>query len=70
MTQQDMRFGIVRDEVAKSSLVYGMDEKHCPVCHWPTEILVDDPLRRYCTNKKCNAFILEDGTNNSQTNQE
>jgi hypothetical protein len=56
---QDMRFGVIREKTAASEQVYTLDEKRCPECHWPTEI-GDDPLRRYCTNKKCNAFILEE----------
>lgn len=57
--RQDMRFGVIRDSSEMEKKVYELDQKTCHVCHWPTEIPVDDPYRRYCTNLKCQAFILE-----------
>jgi hypothetical protein len=57
MTAQDMRFGIIRTASIKGEEVYVLDGHTCPACHWPTEVC-DDARRRYCTNKKCNAFVM------------
>jgi hypothetical protein len=59
---QDMRFGVIRDQPDRRShttVDYNLDGEYCPSCHMPTEVGID-PRRRYCTNKKCNAMVLED----------
>jgi NAD-dependent DNA ligase len=57
--RQDMRFGVIRDKHTPSSDLYELDGDYCPSCHLPTET-GEDVLRRYCTNKKCNAMVKED----------
>ena len=54
----DMRFGIIRDTRSQDAQEYTLDDKRCPDCHSST-VVGEDPRRRYCSNKKCNAFILE-----------
>lgn len=60
MTDQDMRFGVIRSKHEPSSVQYALDGEHCPNCHLPTEIADTDPSRRFCTNRTCNALIKED----------
>jgi ribosomal protein S27AE len=56
---QDMRFGVLRAKYEASSDKFTLDGEYCPHCHLPTEI-AEDPTRRYCTNRQCNALIKED----------
>jgi hypothetical protein len=58
MTAQDMRFGIIREKSLNISETFSLDGKYCNVCHLPTEI-GNDKTRRYCTNNKCNALIID-----------
>ena len=55
----DMRFGVIRDKSAKSEKVYKFDGGHCHVCNLPTEVS-EDSSRRYCSNEKCNALIVQE----------
>ena len=61
MTQKrnDLRFHVIRDKCTKSELVYGFDGECCHVCNLPTEV-GDDSSRRYCSNGKCNALIVQE----------
>lgn len=59
MTHQDMRFGVIRHRVELSGVEYVLDGRVCPACHTATEIKEEDPTRRYCTHKQCNALIKE-----------
>jgi len=55
----DMRFGIIRSKRDQEDELYLLDGEYCPRCHLPTEIGIDT-ARRYCTNRQCNALILEE----------
>lgn len=57
--RQDMRFGVIRDKKATNEEQYTLDGEYCPSCHLPTEVGADHQ-RRHCTNRKCNAMILEE----------
>lgn len=58
MSQRDMRFDVIRDEVKVIENSYEADGKTCPNCQRAT-VIGDDKARRYCLNKTCNAMILE-----------
>lgn len=59
MTQHhDLRFHVIRDKSTKSETVYSFDGKYCCLCGMPTEV-GEDLSRRYCSNAKCNALIIE-----------
>jgi hypothetical protein len=60
----DMRFGIIRSVSEGEVQEYTLDDKRCPDCHGSTAV-GDDVYRRYCTNKKCNAMILESKNDDS-----
>lgn len=59
--QVDMRFGIVRTQAEIQAGEYVPDDQQCPACSTPT-VKGDDPTRRYCTSKRCNALIVEGQT--------
>lgn len=60
MTQHnDLRFHVIRDKSVKSDTVYKFDGLHCHVCNMPTEV-ANDLSRRYCSNEKCNALIIQE----------
>jgi hypothetical protein len=60
MTQarNDLRFHTIRDKSAKSETVYKFDGERCHVCNMLTEV-GEDVSRRYCSNLKCNALIVQ-----------
>lgn len=58
MTKPDLRFHVIREKSDKSDMIYRFDGKRCSVCNMPTEV-GDDPSRRYCSNGKCNALIVQ-----------
>lgn len=59
MTQRhDLRFHVIREKITIEA-VYNFDGKCCHVCNTPTEVGVD-PSRRYCSNGKCNALIIQE----------
>lgn len=58
MTQHhDLRFHVIRDKVEVAGK-YTPDGLRCHVCNMPTVVGID-PSRRYCSNAKCNALIIE-----------
>lgn len=59
MTQQDMRFGIIRSKTENISEMLTPDCKFCHVCNRPT-LSGADKRKRYCSNDKCNALIIEE----------
>jgi len=56
---KDMRFNVIRDKAPTVATEYHLDGEYCPRCHLPTEIGTDT-TRRYCSNRQCNALILEE----------
>jgi len=58
MTITDMRFGIIRTKSDNITELFVLDGKNCCVCHRPTEV-GKNKTRRYCTNDKCNALIID-----------
>lgn len=59
MTQRhDLRFHVIRDKVTLTGS-YEPDGERCHVCNMPTEVGADSS-RRYCSNVKCNALIVQE----------
>lgn len=58
MSQRDMRFEVIRNEVKVTEVSYEADGKTCPNCQRPT-VIGDDKSRRHCLNTMCNALIVE-----------
>jgi hypothetical protein len=56
MNKQDMRFGVIRMKQELRTMDLAPDGGKCPYCNHDTEAAYG---RRYCTNSRCNALILE-----------
>jgi ribosomal protein S27AE len=57
--ERDMRFDVIRNEYKVTEGSYALNGERCPNCGQRSIVIGDDKTRRYCSNKMCNALILE-----------
>jgi NAD-dependent DNA ligase len=53
-----MQFHVIREKITIEA-DYTFDGERCHVCNMPT-VVGADPSRRYCSNSKCNALIIQE----------